>query len=93
MAPALFVFGDSLVDVGNNNYLFFSLFKVDFPHYDIDYPDQERTGRYSNGKNSADFIGKFTQQNPDSGDLMENGAGRAQLGAQFVGGEWGGTVV
>ncbi|KAL9272363.1 GDSL esterase/lipase-like protein [Drosera capensis] len=56
MAPAMFVFGDSLVDVGNNNYLLFSLFKVDFPHYGIDYLDQKATGRYSNGKNSADFI-------------------------------------
>ncbi|KAF9589663.1 hypothetical protein IFM89_026820 [Coptis chinensis] len=32
MVPAVFVFGDSLVDVGNNNYLTLSIAKADFPH-------------------------------------------------------------
>ncbi|KAH9651887.1 GDSL esterase/lipase [Citrus sinensis] len=56
MVPAVFVFGDSLVDVGNNNYLPISIAKADFPHNGIDFPTKKPTGRFSNGKNAADFI-------------------------------------
>ncbi|KAL8136449.1 hypothetical protein V2J09_002450 [Rumex salicifolius] len=56
LAPALFVFGDSLADVGNNNYLQLSLAKADFPHNGIDFPASKPTGRFSNGKNAADFL-------------------------------------
>lgn len=56
-APAMYVFGDSLADVGNNDYLEFTLIKADFPHNGIDYPNQKPTGRFSNGKNAADFLG------------------------------------
>ncbi|KAK6946927.1 GDSL lipase/esterase [Dillenia turbinata] len=56
LAPAAFIFGDSLVDVGNNNYLKLSLDKADFPYNGIDYPGQKATGRFSNGKNAADFL-------------------------------------
>lgn len=61
MVPAVFVFGDSLVDVGNNNYLKLSLAKADFPHNGIDFPTKKPTGRFTNGKNAADFLGKFIQ--------------------------------
>ncbi|XP_073062075.1 GDSL esterase/lipase At5g55050 [Primulina eburnea] len=54
--PALYVFGDSLADVGNNNYLPLSIVKADFPYNGIDYPGKKITGRFSNGKNAADFI-------------------------------------
>ncbi|KAK9155678.1 hypothetical protein Sjap_003158 [Stephania japonica] len=54
--PAAYVFGDSLVDVGNNNYLPLSLAKANFPHNGVDYPGSKPTGRFSNGKNAADFI-------------------------------------
>lgn len=57
--PALYVFGDSLVDVGNNNYLPLSIVKADFPYNGIDYPGKKTTGRFSNGKNAADFIGNI----------------------------------
>lgn len=57
--PGLYVFGDSLVDVGNNNYLTISLAKADFPHNGIDFPTGKATGRFSNGKNAADFLGTF----------------------------------
>ncbi|KAJ4981767.1 hypothetical protein NE237_032604 [Protea cynaroides] len=53
--PALFIFGDSLVDVGNNNYIL-SVLKANFPHNGIDFTDHKATGRYTNGKNAADFI-------------------------------------
>ena len=55
--PGLYVFGDSLVDVGNNNYLSLSLAKADFPHNGVDFPTGKATGRFSNGKNAADFLG------------------------------------
>jgi phospholipase/lecithinase/hemolysin len=54
--PAMYVFGDSLADVGNNNYLL-TLLKADFSHNGMDYPGGKATGRFSNGKNSADFLG------------------------------------
>ncbi|CAN1339811.1 GDSL esterase/lipase At5g55050 [Linum perenne] len=54
--PAVYVFGDSLVDVGNNNYLRVSLAKADFPHNGIDFPNKKPTGRFCNGKNAADWL-------------------------------------
>lgn len=60
----MYVFGDSLVDVGNNNYLSFSLLKADFPHNGIDYPGHKATGRFCNGKNSADFLGTYSCNSP-----------------------------
>ncbi|KAL2496320.1 GDSL esterase/lipase [Forsythia ovata] len=52
----MYVFGDSLVDVGNNHYLALSRLRADFPHNGVDYPGRKATGRFSNGKNSADFL-------------------------------------
>lgn len=57
MVPALFVFGDSLVDVGNNNHLPVSFAKANFPLNGIDFPTKKPTGRFNNGKNAADFMG------------------------------------
>ncbi|KAL3503526.1 hypothetical protein ACH5RR_037975 [Cinchona calisaya] len=54
--PAMYVFGDSLVDVGNNNYIKDSILKADYPYNGIDYPGGIPTGRFSNGKNAADFL-------------------------------------
>ncbi|CAA2994519.1 GDSL esterase lipase At5g55050-like [Olea europaea subsp. europaea] len=54
--PAIYVFGDSLVDVGNNKHLPLSLLRADLPHNGVDYPGGKPTGRFSNGKNSADFL-------------------------------------
>ncbi|KDP39148.1 hypothetical protein JCGZ_00905 [Jatropha curcas] len=56
MVPAVFVFGDSLVDVGNNNHLPVSIAKANFPHNGIDFPNKKATGRFTNGKNAADFL-------------------------------------
>ncbi|GMP65319.1 hypothetical protein CsSME_00026165 [Camellia sinensis var. sinensis] len=55
--PGMYVFGDSLVDVGNNNHLKLSLNKADFPHNGIDFPGKIPTGRFSNGHNFADLLG------------------------------------
>ncbi|XAR67428.1 Triacylglycerol lipase [Bertholletia excelsa] len=57
--PAMYVLGDSLVDVGNNNYLVLSRYKADFPNNGVDYAGHKPTGRFSNGKNAADFLGKL----------------------------------
>ncbi|GJR12330.1 GDSL esterase/lipase LTL1-like protein [Tanacetum coccineum] len=54
-ARAFFVFGDSLVDSGNNNYLATSA-RADAPPYGIDYPTHRPTGRFSNGFNIPDLI-------------------------------------
>uniref|UniRef100_A0A5B6YNJ7 Uncharacterized protein n=1 Tax=Davidia involucrata TaxID=16924 RepID=A0A5B6YNJ7_DAVIN len=54
-ARAFFVFGDSLVDNGNNNYLV-TYARADAPPYGIDYPTHRPTGRFSNGFNIPDLI-------------------------------------
>jgi phospholipase/lecithinase/hemolysin len=54
-ARAFFVFGDSLVDSGNNNYLATTA-RADSPPYGIDYPTRQATGRFSNGLNIPDII-------------------------------------
>ncbi|KAL5758332.1 hypothetical protein ACOSP7_020943 [Xanthoceras sorbifolium] len=53
--PALYVFGDSTVDSGNNNFLP-SISKANFPPFGIDFADGKPTGRFSNGRTEADFI-------------------------------------
>lgn len=54
-ARAFFVFGDSLVDSGNNDYLITTA-RADQPPYGIDYPTHRPTGRFSNGLNIPDLI-------------------------------------
>lgn len=54
--PCYFIFGDSLVDNGNNNRLS-SLARADYLPYGIDFP-RGPTGRFSNGKTTVDVIGK-----------------------------------
>lgn len=54
-ARAFFVFGDSLVDNGNNNYLATEA-RADSPPYGIDYPTHRPTGRFSNGLNIPDYL-------------------------------------
>ncbi|XP_028555804.1 GDSL esterase/lipase At5g33370-like isoform X3 [Dendrobium catenatum] len=54
-AKAFFVFGDSLVDNGNNNFLATTA-RADSPPYGIDYPTHRPTGRFSNGLNIPDII-------------------------------------
>ncbi|PKU85829.1 GDSL esterase/lipase At2g23540 [Dendrobium catenatum] len=58
--PAIFVFGDSHVDSGNNNYLLASLSKADhFPNgIDFKASGGMPTGRFTNGRTIADIIGE-----------------------------------
>lgn len=57
-AGAFFIFGDSLVDSGNNNFLVTTA-RADLPPYGIDYPSRRPTGRFSNGLNIPDIISQF----------------------------------
>lgn len=54
--PALFSFGDSILDTGNNNNLQ-TMSKCNFPPYGRDFPGGVPTGRFCNGKNPTDLIG------------------------------------
>jgi hypothetical protein len=54
--PALMVFGDSLVVVGNNDYILTAL-KADAPPYGRDFKGHVATGRFSNGRLLSDIIG------------------------------------
>ncbi|PPS04634.1 hypothetical protein GOBAR_AA16031 [Gossypium barbadense] len=54
--PAVYIFGDSTLDVGTNNYIPECLAKADFYFNGIDFPYSEPTGRFSNGLNTADEI-------------------------------------
>lgn len=56
--PALFILGDSTADVGTNSFLTNSKVRADFLANGIDFPNSRPTGRFSNGFNSADQIGK-----------------------------------
>ncbi|KAE9606104.1 putative triacylglycerol lipase [Lupinus albus] len=51
-----YTFGDSLTDVGNNNFLQFSLAKCNYPWYGIDYNGGQATGRFTNGRTIGDII-------------------------------------
>ncbi|KAF8039276.1 hypothetical protein BT93_B1722 [Corymbia citriodora subsp. variegata] len=62
-ARAFFVFGDSLVDNGNNNYLATTA-RADSPPYGIDYPSHRPTGRFSNGLNIPDLISEAIGSEP-----------------------------
>ncbi|CAN4094014.1 unnamed protein product [Withania somnifera] len=53
--PAVIVFGDSIVDTGNNNGLK-TVAKVNYPPYGRDFMGGIPTGRFSNGKVPSDFI-------------------------------------
>ncbi|KAI3771767.1 hypothetical protein L6452_02935 [Arctium lappa] len=45
--PELYIFGDSLVDAENNNFLALSLAKANFPYNDVDFPTGKATGRFT----------------------------------------------
>ncbi|XP_020580635.1 GDSL esterase/lipase At2g23540-like [Phalaenopsis equestris] len=62
--PAIFVFGDSHVDSGNNNYLLTTLSKANhFPNgIDFKASGGMPTGRFTNGRTMADIIGEEVGQ-------------------------------
>ncbi|KAI8574321.1 hypothetical protein RHMOL_Rhmol01G0345300 [Rhododendron molle] len=83
-ARAFFVFGDSLVDNGNNNYLVTTA-RADSPPYGIDYPTHHPTGRFSNGLNLPDIISEQLGMEPTLPILSPELTGHKLLvGANFA---------
>ncbi|KAG6491358.1 GDSL esterase/lipase At1g29660-like [Zingiber officinale] len=54
----MFVFGSSLVDNGNNNFLHRSAVRADYAPYGIDFPGGP-SGRFSNGRNAVDVLSQL----------------------------------
>ncbi|ERN15218.1 hypothetical protein AMTRI_Chr05g67790 [Amborella trichopoda] len=57
---AMFVFGSSIVDNGNNNFIRNSTARADYFPYGIDFPGGA-SGRFSNGLNAADVLGQLVK--------------------------------
>jgi hypothetical protein len=57
LVPAVMTFGDSTVDVGNNDYLH-TIIKANFPPYGRDFANHVATGRFCNGKLATDITGR-----------------------------------
>ncbi|XP_047958681.1 GDSL esterase/lipase 6 isoform X2 [Salvia hispanica] len=56
--PAIFIFGDSLLDAGNNPYIPNCTVQADFPPYGSSFFGRP-TGRFTNGRTVADFISEY----------------------------------
>ncbi|KAI3688135.1 hypothetical protein L1987_81843 [Smallanthus sonchifolius] len=87
LVPALFIFGDSVFDAGNNNYLE-TIVKSNFPPYGRDFINHQVTGRFCNGKLASDFTGEnlgFTSYPPPILSKEANGK-NLLLGANFASG-------
>ncbi|KAM0938979.1 putative triacylglycerol lipase [Dioscorea sansibarensis] len=83
-ARAFFVFGDSLVDSGNNNFLATTA-RADAPPYGIDFPTRRPTGRFSNGLNIPDIISEYLGAEPTLPYLSPELHGeRLLVGANFA---------
>lgn len=90
-ARPFFVFGDSLVDNGNNDYLATSA-RADSPPYGIDYPTHRPTGRFSNGLNIVDIMSEqIGSESPLpylspflNGDKLLHGANFASAGVGIL---------
>jgi hypothetical protein len=61
LVPALCIFGDSVVDAGNNNNLY-TVVKANFPPYGRDFVTHKPTGRFCNGKLATDFTGQISEE-------------------------------
>ncbi|KAL2328521.1 hypothetical protein Fmac_021948 [Flemingia macrophylla] len=75
LVPALFIFGDSVVDVGNNNHQL-TVVKANFPPYGRDFENHNPTGRFCNGKLATDFTAEtigFTSYPPAYLNLKTKG--------------------
>lgn len=93
LVPAVFMFGDSSVDVGNNNNDYLeATFRADYPPYGKDFTNHQATGRFCNGKLPTDFTADtlgFTGYAPPylspqaSGSNLLIGASFASAGSGF----------
>ncbi|KAF4353028.1 hypothetical protein G4B88_010017 [Cannabis sativa] len=85
IVPAVFVFGDSVVDVGNNNNLP-TLIKSNFPPYGRDFTDHKSTGRFSNGKLAIDYLidALFFESYPQAYLSTHGSSNELLIGANFA---------
>ncbi|CAN1322966.1 GDSL esterase/lipase At3g43570 [Linum perenne] len=60
---AVYAFGDSILDTGNNNYIN-TISKCNFPPYGTDFPGGKPTGRCSNGKLISDLFAEYVGVKP-----------------------------
>ncbi|XP_073145235.1 GDSL esterase/lipase APG-like [Henckelia pumila] len=85
LVPAIITFGDSVVDVGNNDYVH-TIFKANYPPYGRDFKNHEATGRFCNGKLATDITAEnlgFTSYPPAY--LSPQATGKSLLiGANFA---------
>ncbi|KAK5776569.1 GDSL esterase/lipase 6 [Gossypium arboreum] len=56
--PAIFIFGDSVFDAGNNHFIKNCSVQADFPPYGSTF-FHHPTGRFTDGRTVADFISQF----------------------------------
>ncbi|CAI0435566.1 unnamed protein product [Linum tenue] len=68
--PAALVFGDSIVDTGNNNKILTSPARCNFPPYGRDFYGGVPTGRFSNGKVPSDFLGSSNRFNSSNSEFL-----------------------
>ncbi|XP_050231492.1 GDSL esterase/lipase 2-like [Mercurialis annua] len=87
---ALFIFGDSLLDAGNNNYIKNPIGRVNFWPYGktfFNYP----TGRFSDGRIIPDFIAEYLKL-PFISPYLEPGNDHYTNGVNFASGGAGALV-
>ncbi|EEF34923.1 GDSL esterase/lipase At5g22810 isoform X2 [Ricinus communis] len=90
LVPAMFIFGDSVVDAGNNNHLY-TIVKANFPPYGRDFANHKSTGRFCNGKLASDFTAEnigFTSYPPAYLSKEAEGT-NLLIGANFASGASG----
>ncbi|XP_042430856.1 GDSL esterase/lipase At5g03820-like [Zingiber officinale] len=92
LVPGVMIFGDSVVDAGNNNNLA-TLVRADFPPYGRDFLQHKPTGRFCNGKLATDFTVEnlgFTSyppaylSNEAAGTNLLNGANFASAASGYL---------
>ncbi|KAG0477915.1 hypothetical protein HPP92_012634 [Vanilla planifolia] len=92
-AVVQFIFGDSLSDVGNNNYLTKSLARAALPWYGIDFGRGVPNGRFTNGRTIADIVGDrmglprpppFLDPSLDGETILSNGVNYASGGGGIL---------
>ncbi|KAJ7545474.1 hypothetical protein O6H91_09G121800 [Diphasiastrum complanatum] len=83
--PAFFIFGDSTVDSGNNNYLI-TLARANLPPYGRDFDTHRPTGRFSNGRLTVDYIASFLGLPLVPAYLTQQNASTMQHGVNFASG-------
>ncbi|GMH22150.1 hypothetical protein Nepgr_023993 [Nepenthes gracilis] len=85
LVPAIITFGDSAVDVGNNDYIP-TIFKANYAPYGRDFINRKATGRFCNGKLATDITADtlgFTSYPPAYLSPQATGKNLA-IGANFA---------